>query len=86
MLLGVFPEPALAERTLVLGPDDAYVVFTDGAIDPRNGGHADAIASAVRGSAGTPPTALVDAVVAAATSGEAVDDIAVLALRMRGEG
>ena len=65
---------------------DAYVVFTDGAIDPRNGAPTGAIASALSGSTGAPAAALVDAVVAAATGSEAFDDIAVLALTMRGEG
>src|ERR671930_606455 len=47
MLLGVFPDPALAEQVVELRPGDAYVVFTDGAIDPRNGASPGIIAAAL---------------------------------------
>jgi serine phosphatase RsbU (regulator of sigma subunit) len=36
-LLGVFPEPDLAEEVVTLGPGDALVLYTDGVTEERIG-------------------------------------------------
>jgi hypothetical protein len=85
-LLGLFPEPELHDRSSILGPGDALVLFTDGAIEGRPDG--DASLDDLLGSlAGKDPAGIAAGLEAwareAAPEGLR-DDIAILALRAEG--
>jgi PAS domain S-box-containing protein len=83
-LLGVFTDPSLADSSVVLGPGDALVCFTDGATDQRDADDMGRVVAAVSGAA--PDAASVaDAVAGAAELGPAGaprDDVAVLVVRV----
>jgi serine phosphatase RsbU (regulator of sigma subunit) len=84
-LLGLAPAPALQDRTSELHPGDTLVLYTDGLTEARAPhaiwGPAE-LAAAVAAAPDGPPSALVDALVAAALPDGATprDDLAVLAL------
>lgn len=92
MVLGVFPDPDLSDVEVTLNPGDVVVLFTDGVIEEGSGDHTFGEAnllSVVQAAAGETPSAIAEAIENAVTSfrpEEPRDDIAILALRMAGEG
>jgi serine phosphatase RsbU (regulator of sigma subunit) len=85
-LLGVSPEPQFGETTVLLGPGDTLLLYTDGATelrgeDPWRGEQA--LRESVRAGAGDTPTELLERVEHAAlvhSRGQLRDDLALLAV------
>jgi serine phosphatase RsbU (regulator of sigma subunit) len=90
-LLGTDIDPLLADVTVELEVGDVLLLYTDG-VTEAGARHApfgeDGLISVLMGLAGQPPQAVVDAVehaVVAAQPGDPRDDIALLAICMRGD-
>jgi serine phosphatase RsbU (regulator of sigma subunit) len=89
-LLGVMPDPNLADRSLVLAPGDALVFYTDGVIEGRGASvtfDEDSLRRLLADCAGAGADAIAARVEEAALSaqdGHPRDDIAVLVLRVAG--
>jgi sigma-B regulation protein RsbU (phosphoserine phosphatase) len=87
-MLGLRPDPVLAEAEAILGPGDVMLLYTDGVTEagPRAAPLGDrGLAGVLEGLAGRSPQQIVDAVelaVVDAQDGEPRDDIALLALSM----
>jgi PAS domain S-box-containing protein len=87
-LLGVFPDPALHERSVDLRPGDAVVLYTDGVIEARRGGETLGVPRLLQilsEAAGLPAermAALVDDAVDSFSPEGPRDDVAVLVLRV----
>jgi PAS domain S-box-containing protein len=87
VMLGVQADAEVQERTAVLAPGDALILYTDGVTDARNGREhfGDArLHAAITAAAGGSAQAIVDGVMGAMRgfeSGAPRDDAAVLALR-----
>jgi GAF domain-containing protein len=77
-LLGVFPRPALRNDQVVLGPGEALVFYTDGALGRGDGRD---LAARLDGRHSIDAAGLADAVVAEADV-NADDDVAVLVIRI----
>jgi len=87
-LLGVFPDPALHQRTVALGRDDLLLLYTDGLTDaraPRRTTTPDELAAALAATGDSPPGATIDALIHSLAAGPEGfrDDLAVVALRRR---
>jgi PAS domain S-box-containing protein len=89
-LLGVFPDPTLADDTTVLRPGESLVLYTDGVTDERD--EADRsfgegrLRSVLRASAALSPDGMADAIEDAVKSfnpDRPRDDIAILVLRAK---
>ena len=77
LLLGVVASLDLVEVELLLGPDDAVVLYTDGITEARNGGDLfgdDRLLAALKGLAGLPASAIADGLLAAVHAYQSVDD------------
>jgi PAS domain S-box-containing protein len=89
-LLGVLPDPNLADRSLVLSPGDALVFYTDGVVEGRGAiatFDEDGLRRLLAECAGAGADAIAARVEDAALSaqdGQPRDDIAVLVLRVAG--
>jgi PAS domain S-box-containing protein len=87
-LLGVVPDPALEDRSLILSRGDALVFFTDGVIEPRGSGEVldeARLAELVARCAGRGADSIASTIEHAAVrshAGHPRDDIAVLVLRV----
>jgi len=87
-LLGVVPDPALEDRSLILSRGDALVFFTDGVIEPRGSGEVldeARLAELVARCAGRGADSIASTIEHAALRshhGHPRDDIAVLVLRV----
>ncbi len=88
-LLGVFPDPDLAEDLVTLGPGDAVVLYTDGVTEERAGtrifGHEGLTATiaACRGCTADQIAEAIEQAVMELQPGAPRDDIALLVLRIR---
>jgi PAS domain S-box-containing protein len=87
-LLGIFPNPSLADRAVDLAPGDAVVLFTDGLIEGHGDGASgrDRLISIVRASAGLDAASMAERIEQTALSlrpGPPRDDMALLVLRIR---
>jgi PAS domain S-box-containing protein len=89
-LLGLWPEVELHDEGAVLGPGDALVLYTDGAVEARTEGEqfgSTRLRAVVAGCVGLHAREITDAVVDAVTrfeEGRAGDDLAVVVLRVPG--
>jgi PAS domain S-box-containing protein len=89
-LLGIVREPRFSQETLELGPGDALVLFTDGAIEATPADRAAGpgrLAGFLAGFAGTGAAGIAEAVereARAAHGGQPRDDVAVVVVRVRG--
>jgi serine phosphatase RsbU (regulator of sigma subunit) len=88
-LLGVVPDPVLRRETLLLGPGDLLVLYTDGAIEVRQAGREvfalpelRALVGELAGLPAATVVAEIEQAVLRASSGPPRDDLAVLALRV----
>jgi serine phosphatase RsbU (regulator of sigma subunit)/PAS domain-containing protein len=87
-VLGVVPSPVLEERTELLEPGDAVVLYTDGVTEARRAGELfgdDRLLEVLAGVAGAPAAEVAAAVEGAALAfqgGVSDDDLAVLVLRV----
>lgn len=88
-LLGMFPDPDLADDTVELGPGDALVLFTDGAVEARRGGEllgeqrfAALVGTCAHLRGDEIAARLLDGVVAFG-AGDRMDDLAIVVLRVR---
>jgi serine phosphatase RsbU (regulator of sigma subunit) len=90
MLLGIVPEPELAEDVVGLRPGDALVLYTDGVIETRTPqgvfGHSrlTSLLSHCAGLSAESISERIDQAVTEAAVGEPRDDVAVLVLRVIG--
>ena len=89
-LLGVLPEPALADGHAEMAPGDTLVLYTDGVIEVRARGRelfgAADLAHLLAGNAGLAPDALLARIedrVLHTAGGQPRDDVALLGLRVR---
>jgi serine phosphatase RsbU (regulator of sigma subunit) len=81
-LLGIFPNPALADRPVDLGHGDAIVLFTDGATNQRVPDEAARLAWVLQQRAGADASVLAEAVIDVARRQQSYDDVAALVVRM----
>jgi integral membrane sensor domain MASE1/anti-sigma regulatory factor (Ser/Thr protein kinase) len=90
MLLGIYPDPELADQRLELQPGDALVLFTDGLTERRDPGNdpSGRLGELLRASAGAPvdETAGRLGELALGSDGEPDDDVAVVVLRRLASG
>ncbi|HEY6780971.1 MAG TPA: SpoIIE family protein phosphatase [Thermoleophilaceae bacterium] len=88
-LLGVVPDPTLADHSAALAPGDAIVFYTDGVTDGRGGALSeDTLKRLVESCAGESADAIaatIEGAAVAAQNGVPSDDIAVLVLRVHPE-
>jgi serine phosphatase RsbU (regulator of sigma subunit) len=86
-LLGVFPDPIVGERSMVLDPGDVVILYTDGLTEAlgRELPEIDAIGPLVQRAAGLDAHAIADRMDAAlrAVSGQQRDDICFVVIRAR---
>jgi phosphoserine phosphatase RsbU/P len=87
-LLGVVPDPQLADRAVSLSPGDAIVFYTDGVVESRTGSEAldeaglSELVSACAGRGADAIAARVEEEALRSQDGRPRDDIAVLVLRV----
>lgn len=87
-LLGIVPDPDLADSRVLIGPGDALVLYTDGVTDsaaPERIWSADELVEAVGPASGLDADTIAERVMQAALSGargEPRDDIAILVLKV----
>jgi PAS domain S-box-containing protein len=85
--LGILDTPTFRDDSVMLGPGDMLVLYTDGVTEAGGGEGAlgeEGLASVVHAGAGLPPSGLLSRIEAAvAERGAARDDIALLAARVR---
>jgi sigma-B regulation protein RsbU (phosphoserine phosphatase) len=92
MVLGAFDDPELSDTELELEPCDTIIFFTDGVIEEGEGDRTFGegnLLQVVQAEAGGSPTEIAEAIEQAVASfrpEEPRDDIAILALRMSGDG
>jgi serine phosphatase RsbU (regulator of sigma subunit) len=85
-MLGVIDDPTLNDAEVVLAPNDALVLFTDGLLgkDDRNRDERDALAAVLAGASDGDVLARIRERVAAVAQERQDDDVAVLVLRATG--
>jgi sigma-B regulation protein RsbU (phosphoserine phosphatase) len=86
-LLGIVDAPQLADEAVELAPGDALVVYTDGVTEADRGSAPGRLAAFLAGCAGADATAIAEAVereALEAQGGRPRDDVAVVAVRVRG--
>jgi len=87
-LLGIYPDPRLANHSVEMGPGDALVLFTDGLSERRDAAeeHTERIWETLRSTAGANAARIAESLKRIApTDREVADDVAVLVLRRPAE-